>query len=132
MIYPDVELADIAPENQSADEFKQMVTVRELYIYQQLFWLAMSQRVNETNPEDWTVKVSGIGVDLESKSGSAVWMGHWSSTQTILHGMTIFLDDIFKMLGGTGIPRDLDENGDALPLDVEKVKAEIKRLVECK
>lgn len=128
--YPDIELAENpdGSENQAGDELEQMRTAIQLYQYQQLFWLAFAKGKQFSPPEDWTVKVSGFGIDLDCKNGSMAFMGHRASTELIVHGAMLLLDDIFKMLGGDGIPRDVDENGNALPLDIEKVKAEIKRL----
>jgi hypothetical protein len=130
MKYPEIELAENpdGSENQTGDDLEQMRTGIQLYQYQQLFWRAFAKG---RNPEDWTIKVSGFGVDLDCKDGSMAIMGHRASTELILHGAMLLLDDIFKLLGGDGIPRDVDETGDALPLDIEKVKSEIRRLVEC-
>lgn len=130
--YPEIELAENPDGSEpiAGDELSQMQTAIELYAYQQLFWLSFAKSRNECNPQNWTVKVSGFGVDLDCKDGSLAFMGHRSSTQMIARGWMLLLDDIIKMLGGDGIPRDVDEDGNALPLDIEKVKTEIKRLAE--
>lgn len=130
MQYPEIELAENpdGSENVGKDDMEQMHTAITLYQYQQLFWLAFAKSRQAINPEDWTIKVSGFGVDLDCKNGSMSFMGHGGCSDLILHGWMLLLDDIFKMLGGDGIPRDVDEDGNALPLDIEKIKSEIKRL----
>lgn len=119
----------LAKHDEGEDNFNQLWIAQLMHFYQSLFWLYHEKSsIAMAKPDTHYIEIPahGNGVDVLRKDDDSIaaFIGGMAALELTL------VDDLFKLAGGDGIPRQTDDDGDLLPIDVQHIKAEFQKLLE--